>query len=39
MAHRIGFPERKGYSYKYSILDTIAGHRIHHRIFGYRGKY
>ena len=39
MSHRIGFPARKGYNYKYTFLDTIYGHRLHHRIFGRRGKY
>ena len=36
MSHRIGYPARKGFSYKYSDLNTIAGHRLHHKVFGYR---
>ncbi len=35
MAHQIGHPARLGYGYSYSNLDTIAGHRLHHQIFGY----
>lgn len=36
MAHSTGHPARLGYSYKFSNLDTIAGHRLHHRIFEYK---
>ena len=36
MAHSTGYPARLGYSYKFSKLDTIAGHRLHHHIFGYK---
>lgn len=36
LSHRIGYSANKGYGYAYSDLQTIAGHRLHHHIFGWR---
>ena len=36
LSHRIGYSARQGYSYAYSDLKTIAGHKLHHKIFGYK---
>ena len=36
LSHRIGYSARQGYSYAYSDLNTIAGHKLHHKIFGYK---
>ena len=36
LSHRIGHSARQGYSYAYSDLKTIAGHKLHHKIFGYK---
>ncbi len=36
LSHRIGYPARQGYSYKYSDLNMKSLHRLHHRIFGYK---
>ena len=36
LAHRIGYPAKQGYSYAYSDLKTIAGHKLRHKIFGYK---
>ena len=33
LAHRIGYEARKGYSYRYSNLNFIRQHRMHHRYF------
>ena len=32
LSHMNGFPARYGFGYKYSRLDTIAGHKLHHKI-------
>ena len=34
LAHRIGFSAKSGFSYAYSALQTIVGHKLHHFIFG-----
>lgn len=34
LAHRIGHSAKDGFSYAHSDLQTIAGHLLHHRIFG-----
>lgn len=34
LAHKIGFSAKNGFRYAYSVLQTIAGHKLHHFIFG-----
>lgn len=34
LAHKIGFSAKSGFSYAYSVLQTIVGHKLHHFIFG-----
>ena len=34
LSHRIGYSAKNGFSYAYSDLQTIAGHKLHHVIFG-----
>ena len=39
LSHMNGFPARLGFGYEYSRLDTIAGHRLHHKVFKFIFKY
>ena len=34
LSHRIGYSAKDGFSYAYSDLQTIVGHKLHHAIFG-----
>ena len=34
MSHRIGYSAKHGYSYRYTDLQIISNHRLHHRFFG-----
>ena len=34
LAHRIGYSAKDGFGYKFSDLQTIAAHKMHHHIFG-----
>lgn len=33
LSHRIGYPAKKGYSYKYADLNIAKQHKKHHSIF------